>query len=373
LNLRAAVRMPSGAPPLDKVVLQQVTWPLEEVVGVDLGDIREVRFQPQIGEDGVPWGGVYLSDLSFESPATGTPTVVARSAVNMAETRVEEKAEPWEAKVAVWLDRPSEEPVTAYVGIGPGPFGETGPAGLGAERVTFAPGETCLPVPVLIVGNTDPSGTAVSVAGTAVTTSGTAVSGAQDFSGIRVREDDGVEGGEPAPAFGAQGDVCAELAASRTPGVLTVSTDTPARGQTFTLTATGFRVGEAVTPTFDGVPLSAAIADGTGTAVIEAPVPGQARLGETNVRVEGAGSGRVEEATVRVTTATSTPTPTPTPTPTLRPLPTPTPTVTSAAASRDLAGTGLKDGIWAWATFAGALLTATGITVAVAGRRRRAR
>ena len=381
LNLRAVERMPAGAPPLDKVVLQQVTWPLEDVIGVDLGDLREVRLEPQVGVDGVPWGELYLSDLSFDSPSAGTPAVVARSAVNMAETRVEEQAEPWTAAVAVWLDHPADEPVSAYVGIGPGPGGDAPPAGLGAERVTFAPGQTCLSVPVLIVGNQEPSGAAVSVAGTAVTTSETAVSGANDFSGILVREDDGVAGDEkPAPPFGVQGDVCAELVASRTPGELDVSTDEPARGGTLTLTATGFRAGEAVLATFGDATLPPAIADADGTAVIEMSVAADAVLGSTAVRAEGAGSARVLQATVRVQAA-STPTPTPTPTPTATPTSTPTPTSSptssptrsaiAAAVGSDLARTGMDGGLWLLVAVGGALVMASGVAVVAVGNRRR--
>lgn len=370
LNLRAVQRLPAGAFPLDKVVLQQVTLPLDDVVGIDLGDVREVLLEPRVGVDGVPWGELYLSDLAFESPSTGAPTVVARSSVNMAETRVEERAEPWTAAVAVWLDRPSDEPVSAYVGIGSGPGGEAPPAGLGAERVTFAPGETCLAVPVTIVGNQDPSGEPVSIAGTAATTSETAVSGASDFSGILVREDDGVESAPSVPAFGVQGDVCAELSASRTPGVLETSENEPARGEAVSFTATGFRNGEAVVVTLGGTALPAVIANAAGTAVIETVMPADAVLGAMLVRAEGAGSARVQEATVRVQPAAPTPTPTPTPVPTSTA--TVTPTATPAASDGDrLARTGVDGQMWLFAVIGGVLLAASGVTAVAVDRRRR--
>ncbi|MCQ3029017.1 hypothetical protein NLO74_23855, partial [Pseudomonas tremae] len=147
--------------------------------------------------------------------------------------------------------------VSVYLGTNPGPGGEAPPAGLGAERVTFAPGQTCVPAPVQIVGNSDPSGSGVSIAGTAATTGERVVSGSSDFSDIFVREDDGVQDTEqePIPAFGVQGDVCAELAAARTPGTLKVSDAEPRRGDTLRLTATGFRVGEAVLAQIAGAAL----------------------------------------------------------------------------------------------------------------------
>lgn len=380
LNVRAVQRMPAGAPALDKVVLQQVTWPLDEVVGIDLSDIREVRLQGQIGTDGVPWGEVYLSDLAFETPSAGTPAVISRSAVNMAETRVEERAEPWTAEVAVWLDRASTAPVSAYVGVGPGPGEGAPPAEFGVQRVTFAPGQTCLKVPVRIVGNEDPSGVAVAIAGTAVTTSETAVSGAGDFSGLLVREDDGVEGDgeQPVPAFGAQGDPCAELAASRTPGLLAASDDEPRRGETVTLTATGFRVGEAVIPTFGGVTLPSVIAGTDGTAVIETVVSADTALGATDVRVEGAGSARVQQAIVRVRAAAPTPTPTPTPTvsPSGSPSSSPSPTATPGPARADAGSarlplTGVDGTLWILAALGGTILAGAGAALTVGARRRR--
>lgn len=246
LNPYAINRMPGGAEQLDKTVLQQVTLPLGDVIGVDLTDLREVRIEARTGADLTAHGGLFLSDLAFDSPSAGTPTVVRRSSVNMAMTRVEEGTQSWDASVAVWLDRPADEPVVAYVGAIPGPGAMYAPVQNFAQRVTFAPGETCLAVPVLITGNSDVSVDGVSVAVTAATTSQQGVSGASDFSAVLVREDDGVSGGASTPPFGEQGDVCAELAASRTPGELALSDTDPARGDTLRLTATGFRVGEAV-------------------------------------------------------------------------------------------------------------------------------
>lgn len=374
LNPYAVNRLPGGARDLDKVVLQQVTLPLDQVLGLDLSDVREVVLEPGFGADSSASGSLLLSDLAFDTPSTGAPAPVARVAANVAETRVEEGSQERTAAVAVWLDRPSDEPVSVYLGTNPGPGGEAPPAGLGAERVTFAPGQTCVPAPVVIVGNSDPSGTGVAVAGTAATTGDRAVSGSSDFSDILVREDDGVHGAdeEPVPPFGTQGDVCAELAAARTPGSLKVSDVEPRRGDTLRLTATGFRVGEAVLAQVAGSVLPWVIADANGTAVIEATIAADSALGATEVRVEGAGSMRVQQASVRVQPAA--PAPTPTPEPTLTPEPTPSassgPAVAGGTSRGSLARSGIDGTLW-FAVALGAALAASAGGAAVVGARRR--
>jgi len=359
LNPYAINRMPGGAEQLDKTVLQQVTLPLGEVIGVDLTDLREVRIEA----DGTANGGLFLSDLAFDSPSAGAPTVVERSSVNMAITRVEEGAQSWDASVAVWLDRPSDEPVVAYVGAIPGPGALYAPVQNFAQRVTFAPGETCLAVPVLITGNSDVSVDGVSVAVTAATTSQQGVSGASDFSAVLVREDDGVSGGATAPPFGEQGDVCAELAASRTPGELALSDADPARGDSLRLTATGFRVGEAVLATVGGVALPAVVAGADGTAVIDTVIASDAPLGEIAIVARGAGSDRVQQATATVRAAAPTPTPT-------RSTTTAVPVGSSASA---LANSGANGIVWGITALAAALLVASGTVVNAGARRRRER
>lgn len=367
LNPYAVNRMPGGAPQLDKIVLQQITLPLADATGVDLGDIREVRLEPQIGADGVVFGSVILSDLAFDSPAAGTPAPVTRSAVNMAMTRVEEGTEPWTAYVAAWLDRPAAVPVSAYVGTMPGPGGSAPPAGLGAERVTFAPGQTCVPVPVLIVGDHDSSGSALAVAGTAATTSREAVSGSSDFSSILVREDDGVggAGADAVPAYGVQGDVCAELVASRAPGALNLSDTAPARGSSVRLTATGFRVGEAVMATVGGDPLPAVIAGADGTAQIDTVIAADAPLGPVTIVARGAGSNRVQEATAVVRAEQPSPTADPTASPTVTGSP------ATSGGGRPLAHTGADGAVWIALAVVAAMLTGTGVVLTTEVRRRR--
>lgn len=375
LNPYAVNRLPGGAFGLDKVVLQQITLPLDRVVDIDLSDVREVVLEPGIGADASASGSLLLSDLAFDSPSAGDPDPVARPAVSVAETRVEEGSEPRTAAIAVWLDRAWDEPVSAFVSTNPGSGGEAPPAGLGGERFTFAPGQTCLPVPVLIVGNTDPSAAGVSVAGTAATTGRGAVSGSGDFADIVVREDDGVQGDDaaPVPAFGVQGDVCAELAAARTPGTLEVSDAEPRRGDTLRLTATGFRVGEAVLAQIAGAALPWVIADADGTAVIETTIAADAALGATSVRAEGAGSARVQQASVRIGASVPTPTPTPTTSPAPSPSVTTTPVVADSRAGGTLARSGVDGALWLAVALGAALTAAAGGAVTVEARRRRGR
>ncbi|MCC4249335.1 MULTISPECIES: LPXTG cell wall anchor domain-containing protein [Microbacterium] len=378
LNPYAVNRMPGGFFLLDKVVLQQITLPLAEVSGVDLTDVREVRLTAGVGADGVATGGVFLSDLAFDSPSAGTPMPMARPGVNMAPTRVDEGAEPWTAHVAVWLDRAWDVPVSAYANTVVSPW-QSAPTGTGSTRVTFAPGQTCLAVPVQIAGDTRSSAQSAATVLTSSTTTSSAVSGTRDFSELTIREDDGVEGEEePVPAFGVQGDVCDEWEASRIPGTLATSDAEPARGDRLHFTATGFRAGEAVTVTLGGTVLPAVLADADGTAVIDTVIAADAALGATTARAEGAGSARVQEATLTVQALAPTPTPTPTPEPsdmpTLSPTSEPRPSELPAAVGRaDLPQTGMDSGLWMLAAIGGALFTALGGGVVLVNRRRSGR
>lgn len=374
LNPYAVNRMPGGFFLLDKVVLQQVTLPLSMVTGVDLGDLREVQLSPGVGADGDAAGGVILSDLAFDSPDAGTPAVTSRTGVNMAPTRVDEGDEWMTAHVAVWLDHASDVPVSAYVNTVVSPWQPT-PAFSGSTRVTFAPGETCLAVPFTVVGDVEPAEEPTARLLTSVTTSSVAVSGAQDFSTILIRDDDTLPGDSTTAVapFGRQGDVCAELEATRLPGALGVSDTEPRRGDTVRITGTGFRAGEGVTATIGGVPLPAAVADANGSVVIDAPLAADAVLGETQVRVEGAGSARVQRASITVRPATAEPTPTPTPTPSVIPSlsPSASPTVAAAVVRPSLARTGTDAVPALVAGAAGLLLLVAGLSAALRARRRR--
>ncbi|MCD9199918.1 Ig-like domain-containing protein [Aeromicrobium wangtongii] len=308
LNPLAVNRLPASATSdlLKKLVLQQVNVPTSALkdAGLDVSDIREVRFTAATGADGTPAGAVYLSDLAFESSSVGTPSVKTEPTINVRGTSVAEGSGPSTADVAVYLDKAASKPVTGYVStVG----ATTGRGGLAMEKVTFAPGETCKIVSSPIIGDKLASSTASTAITTSVTNTAGGVMGAKAFDSLIVREDDGVTGSAVAlPAAGVQGSACAELAASRTPGSVTADDPTPAPGGSFTLTAKGYRVGEAVTVSLGTAVLGVVTADGSGTATLTATVPAGTPTGVAAVTAVGSGSGYTSTGSVEVLTATAT-------------------------------------------------------------------
>ncbi|UAJ79886.1 Ig-like domain repeat protein [Leifsonia sp. ZF2019] len=305
VNPLAINRMPGGTnTTLNKVVLQQLTIPTSTITGIDLTDVREVRFAAKVGADGTGTGGVYLSDLAFDTPSVGTAVVQTRTSVNVAPTIVEEGNGPGTADVAVYLNRAEKATVTAYVSV----LGSaTGVVGVGMEKVSFAPGETCKSVTVPTLGNTATSTAASSAFKVSATNSTNAVMGARAFANLTVREDDGVTGTAIALApVGAQGDVCAELAAATTPVPLGTSAEEVAPGGSFTLSATGYRAGETVTFRYGGSVLGTQVAAADGTASMVVPVAEDADLGPADATATGSGSARTATVTVSVLAPTET-------------------------------------------------------------------
>jgi trimeric autotransporter adhesin len=295
----AVNRMPGGDPTrLDKVVLQQLTIPTAQITGVDLTDVREVRFTAAVGADGTGAGGIYLSDLAFDTPTVGTAVVQTRTAMNVAPTVVEEGSGPGTADVAVYLNRADSATIEGYVSV----IGAaSGAVGIAMQKVTFAPGETCKAVTVPTLGNTAASSAASSSFKVSATNTSGAVMGANAFTQLVVREDDGVTGQQatPLPPVGAQGDVCAELAASRTPVPLATSAADIAPGGSVTLTGDGYRAGEAVAFTF-GDDAQQVVADADGTAVATFDAATDSELGMRAASALGAGSARIATADVGV-------------------------------------------------------------------------
>ncbi|MCL3816906.1 Ig-like domain repeat protein [Aeromicrobium wangtongii] len=308
LNPLAVNRLPASATSalLKKLVLQQVNVPVStlKAAGLDVSDIREVRFTAATGADGTPAGAIYLSDLAFESSSVGTPAVKTEPTINVHGTSVAEGDAPGTADIAVYLDKKAARSVTGYVSV----LGSaTGRGGITMEKVTFAPGETCKVVSAPILGDKLPSSTNSTVIKTSVINTSGAVMGAKALTNLEVREDDGVTGSAGAlPAAGVQGDACAELAASRATGSVTSSDTTPAPGETVTVTASGYRVGEAVTVSLGATAVGVATADGSGTATLAVTVPATAATGVAAVTAVGSGSGYTSTGSVEVLTETAT-------------------------------------------------------------------
>lgn len=249
----------SGSTTLGKIVLQQVRVPTATLAaaGLDLTHLTKVTFTGAVGADGVPGGGVYLSDLGFNSKALGTPKVQARPTVNVASTRTEEGNGPGVSTAAVYLSRPSTTPVSAYLTV---VGSATGKVGLAMQKVTFAPGTTCQVTDIPAAGDTVAGTTPTTAFKLGVSNSTYAVLGVQDFGTLTVREDDGVTGtATAAPPVGVQGDPCAEYEALSRPGPLTVGDSKPEPGAAVTLGGSGYRAGESVAFTLGSAALGSAV------------------------------------------------------------------------------------------------------------------
>jgi hypothetical protein len=307
LNPLAINRLPaSTSATLKKIVLQQVNVPTSALTaaGLDVSDVREVRFTAATGADGAATGGVFLSDLAFEKSSVGTPSVKKEPTIDVAAPTVNEGNGPGTADLAVYLDGPARKPVTGYVSV----LGSaTARGGIAMEKVTFAPGETCKVVTAPILGDTlASSSTSTAVKSSVINTSG-AVMGKNALATMTVREDDGMTTTTPMlPSAGIQGDACAELEAVGSTGVVGASAETPAPGEAVVLKASGYRVGEAVTFSLAKAVLGQATADASGDVVLEATIPTDATIGVTPVTAVGSGTGYTSTGSVEVLNATTT-------------------------------------------------------------------
>ncbi len=307
LNPLAVTRLPASTSTLlKKIVLQQVNVPTAALTaaGLNVSDIREVRFTAAAGADGTTAGAVFLSDLAFERSAVGTPVVKTEPTIDLAPVTVNEGNGPGTADIAVYLDGPAAKPVTGYLSV----LGSaTGRGGITMEKVTFAPGEACKVVTAPILGDTLPSSsTSTAIKASVINTQG-AVMGKDALGYLTVVEDDGMTNATPMlPSAGIQGDACAELAASRTKGAVSAADETPAPGDTVAFSASGYRVGEGVTFSLGSTTLGVGTADESGKVVFSGVVPNETAIGVTGVTAVGAGSKYVSEGSVEVLYATTT-------------------------------------------------------------------
>jgi hypothetical protein len=310
LNAGAVKRLPtSTSTTLNKIVLQQVSVPVSSLAAsIDVSNIREVRFAGATGADTTAAGGVYLSDLALSRSTAGTVAgLTSTPTINVDPTSIEEGAEQGQKHAAVVLSTPVGHEVSAWFTlIAPNTLSTLGKVGVAAQKVTFAPGETCQAVTFPTYGD--------AAVGTAATTAykmdivapvGVIV-GANQFGNVTVREDDGLSSGTPAAEVGAQGDVCDEYAAKSTLHPLSASVTEPAPGTSVKLSGSGFRAGESVSFSDGSTVLGTAVAGSDGTAAYVWAVPSDAVLGVHVVTATGAGSARTAEGETSVLAPTTT-------------------------------------------------------------------
>ena len=315
LNPQALVRLPTsatttGLSTLKKIVLQQVNVPVASLVtaGLDPTDVREVRFTAAVGADEVTSGAAYLSDLAFESSSIGTAAPGVEPVVDVYAPNVDEGNGPGTVEMAVYLDQPTTAPVTGYASL----IGSTtSRAGASMAKVTFAAGETCKVVTSALQGDSIASTTNASTLKASVINTQGAVMGKQSVVFTSVREDDGtLPTGNPAvappvlPPYGVPGPVCAELASVQAGGTLAATPATP--GADSEVTGGGFRSGEAVTISGDGLTSVTVIADGDGAIAASVAVPGDVPPGSIALSAVAAGTGRTLTGDLSTLTPTTT-------------------------------------------------------------------
>ena len=311
--------LPGRATPLRKMLLQQLRIPVASFVGVDLTDVREVRFTaPRTA------GGALLSDLSFlGAPSVGTAAISTRPVLSVPDVAVEEGDGLGSVDVPVLLSRASDVATTAWFSAVGTPSGKVDVA---MRPLTFAPGETCKVVTVPTTGDDATSATATARFRATISNTQEGSTIGDSFGWVTVREDDAVVAPATpttpatvlpmAPAVGVQGDACAEATAEA--GTLTVSDDVVQPGQSLTISGSGFRVGEAVAVTIApeaapasgeptvavvdaGEPLvETVVADSAGSFALVSTIAADAPEGVRTVGAVGAGSGLTAAASYRV-------------------------------------------------------------------------
>ncbi|MBF4578407.1 hypothetical protein [Frigoribacterium sp. VKM Ac-2530] len=311
--------LPGTRAPLRKMLMQQLEIPVASFAGVDLADVREVRFTaPRVA------GGALLSDLSFlGAPTVGTAAVSTRPFLSVPDVSTEEGDGLGSVDVPVLLSRASDAPTTAWFSAIGTPSGKVDVA---MRPLTFAPGETCKVVTVPTTGDHASSPTATTRFRATISNTQEGSTIGDSFGWVTVREDDAVVTPatpavpaavlQMAPAVGVQGDACAEAQAEA--GTLTVSDDVVQQGQSLTISGSGYRVGEAVAVTIApeadpavGAPtvsvvdagerlVETVIADSAGSFALVSAIAPDAPEGVRTVSALGAGSGLVATASYRV-------------------------------------------------------------------------
>ncbi len=166
---------------LPKTWLRTVRWPVAQMTGVNVRDIRQIVLTAPSSA-----GGAFLSDVAFQTSAVGAGGPSPLPQVSIVGTSVDEGDGPGSATVTLTLSARSAVPVTANVQTlaGTGTQIETQ-----AERVVIAAGKRSVAVDVPLDGDTTQQVTADTVYKAFVSAPVGAVVG-QDFAHITVHDDE---------------------------------------------------------------------------------------------------------------------------------------------------------------------------------------
>jgi hypothetical protein len=171
----------TGTTLLPKVWLRTVQWPVDRMRGVDVRDIRQIR----IGT-ATPAGGVFLSDLAFQTSGVGSGGPSRLPQVSIEGTTVPEGNAGGTATVALTLSDASRVPVVANVQVLAGTGDQIANQ---AQRVVIPPGQRRFDVRIPVLGNTITEPTVDTIYKVFVTDPANAVIG-QDFAHLTVHDDD---------------------------------------------------------------------------------------------------------------------------------------------------------------------------------------
>jgi hypothetical protein len=173
--------LPGTGTLLPKVWLRTVSWPVDRLRGVNVHDIRRIRIT-----SATPAGGVFLSDLAFQTFAVGSGGPSRLPQVSIEGTTVPEGNAAGTATVALTLSDWSRVPVVANVQVLAG----TGDQVVNqAQRVVIPPGRRRAEVRIPVLGNTVTEPAADTVYKVFVSDPSNAVIG-QDFAHLTIHDDE---------------------------------------------------------------------------------------------------------------------------------------------------------------------------------------
>jgi dienelactone hydrolase len=173
--------LPGSGTLLPKVWLRTVQWPVNQMSGVNVHDIRSINVT-----SATPTGGVFLSDLAFQTFSVGEGGPSRLPQVSIEGTTVTEGNGPGTATVTLRLSGESRVPVVANV---------QALAGTGdqipnlAQQVVIPPGKSTVQVQIPVLGNTSTEPAVDTVYKVFVSDPTNAVIG-QDFAHVTVHDDD---------------------------------------------------------------------------------------------------------------------------------------------------------------------------------------
>jgi hypothetical protein len=177
----ALTGLPGTGTLLPKTWLRSVHWPVSQLTRVNVHDIRQI-----LVSTATPSGGIFLSDLAFQSFAVGAGGPSRLPQVSIAGTTVNEGNGPGTATVTLQLSQRSRVPVIANVQALAGTGSQVAN---GAQQVVIPAGRLTAQVQILVLGDTVAEPAADTVYKVFVLDPTNAVVG-QDFAHLVVHDDD---------------------------------------------------------------------------------------------------------------------------------------------------------------------------------------